>query len=520
MVATAQTLDVVPATQRPALAVLGGASVIGLLAALFIPEQAWGVGYPIFMFGVFGISLFMRRYSATPHSRATLLLWGLVLLFSLLVAWRDAPELRTLNLLMSGLLIGILVIQSQPGSLSRATVYDYPFRAIGALLLGFIDTFNLLMTDIAWRLIPVGARGKHLASVFRGLIIAAPLLLIFGALFANADANFEKLISTSFSFDSETLFQRTFIGVIFAWMAAGLFRRMYVVPPAPPVQSVRAVNSDRWLGPTEIGIVLGSLNLLFLLFVSTQWRYFFGGAEVVRATADLNVADFARRGFFELVAVTGLSLPILLGFHALIDPEKQAMRKLYKWLASSMLVLLAVVMQSAYMKLQLYMDSFGLTTQRLYVGACLVWLVLVFAWFAMTTLNERSNRFAWGGVVALAATIFGLNLLNPDRFVAEWTLQRQSPDKVDWSYLSSLSTDAAPALANAWPKVPAEARSAYAEKLSRAWAVEPDWRSMNWSLANHLKSLGKHQEEIVKVGKAAWGVSQSAAEESYREEGY
>lgn len=498
MAAPALATDVLPVTHRPALAALGGATLIGFLAALFIPEYAWGLGFPVFMLGSFGVAVYVRRFALTPQGKGAYALWGMILAFSLLVAWRDALELRTLNLLMAALLVGILAIRSGPASLGKATVYDYPFRALGAWFMGFVDTFSLLMADIAWRLIPVGARGKHLGAVFRGLIIATPLLLIFGALFANADAGFEKLVTNAFSFDGETLALRIFIGLVFGWMAAGFFRRMYVAPPPPPVAAASPTPETR-LGGTEIGIVLGSLNLLFLLFVSTQWRYFFGGAEVIHATANLNVADFARRGFFELVAVTGLSLPILLGFHALVDPQSQGMRRLYKWLGGVMVVLLAIVMQSAYMKLQLYMDSFGLTTLRLYVGACLVWLALVFGWFAMTILSERSNRFAWGAVVTLAAAVLGLNVLNPDRFVAEWTLRHQTPEKIDWSYLSELSADATPVLVEAWPKVPQDSRAAFANGLSR-FKTGTDWRSSNLSL-EAARNLGPHRAEISKAAE-------------------
>ena len=55
------------------------------------------------------------------------------------------------------------------------------------------------------------------------------------------------------------------------------------------------------LGPVELGIVLGLLNVLFLAFVIVQFRYLFGGAELVRVSTNLTYAEYARRGFIELV---------------------------------------------------------------------------------------------------------------------------------------------------------------------------------------------------------------------------
>ena len=54
------------------------------------------------------------------------------------------------------------------------------------------------------------------------------------------------------------------------------------------------------------------VDLLFLAFVLVQFRYLFGGAELVRGLTGMSYADYARRGFFELVAVAALSLPLLL----------------------------------------------------------------------------------------------------------------------------------------------------------------------------------------------------------------
>ncbi len=62
----------------------------------------------------------------------------------------------------------------------------------------------------------------------------------------------------------------------------------------------------------EVTIILGLLDVLFLGFVAVQGSYLFGGDRLIASQADLSYADYARRGFFQLVAVAGLSLPVLL----------------------------------------------------------------------------------------------------------------------------------------------------------------------------------------------------------------
>ena len=66
------------------------------------------------------------------------------------------------------------------------------------------------------------------------------------------------------------------------------------------------------LGTVEVGVILGLINLLFLSFVIFQLPYLFGGMELVQNTPDFKLAEYARRGFGELVAVAALVLPMLL----------------------------------------------------------------------------------------------------------------------------------------------------------------------------------------------------------------
>ena len=523
MAAPAIATQDLPIAHRAGLAVLGGSCLLGFAAACFITMGPLGFGFPLTVLAAFGIYCLVNRVSLVrPQSKANYL-WIPILLFSALLAWRDAPTLKFLNLLTVAVFGGIIAIRARPSMISKGSAWDYPFRALGAWFVAFVDTFNLLFNDIAWRLIPQGGHGKNLTSTFRGLLLATPLLLVFGALFANADAGFEKLLTQMFSFNAEIIVQQSFIGFGFAWFAAGLLRRVYIghfateggrasesssVPPLPissptsPIQQSKIEQSSNppRLGLLETTIVLGSLNALFLLFVATQWPYFFGGIQTLRETSGLSVAEYARRGFFELVAVSALALPTLLGLHALIDPDSVRMRRVFKFLSLALVALLLVVMLSAALKMRLYMETYSLSTLRIYVAAALAFLGLVFAWFSLTTLRERANRFAWGGTLVFAMMVLGLNVLNPDSFVARWNIQNTNGKPIDWNYLRTLSADATPAIARNWGKVPKDSRPKIADALINNNSSR-DWRSQNLSQFEAQRSLNANEAEIEKAAK-------------------
>jgi hypothetical protein len=73
-----------------------------------------------------------------------------------------------------------------------------------------------------------------------------------------------------------------------------------------------------------VSVALWILNLLFLGFMAVQLRYLFGGADLVEVTAGLGYAEYARRGFFELVATAALVVPILLVADWAAAPDTRA----------------------------------------------------------------------------------------------------------------------------------------------------------------------------------------------------
>ena len=204
----------------------------------------------------------------------------------------------------------------------------------------------------------------------RGVAIALPLLLIFGGLFMAADAVFEGIVNRAFKLNFETLFSHTILAILFAWIAGGFLRGVllgkemeFTTAGLPGLLSTNrteetAAQSETGagdaplpskplsLGIIEIGVVLGLLNLLFLAFVTIQIRYFFGGAAFAQATSGLTFAEYARRGFFELVAVATLVLPLLLLAHWLLRKENRTHERIFRVLAGAQVALLFVIMAS------------------------------------------------------------------------------------------------------------------------------------------------------------------------------
>lgn len=403
------------------------------------------------------------------------------LFFAASLAWRASPTLAALNVLALAAALLLGAWRARGGELGNTALGRWllgvcatAFYAAGALLV-------LVFARVQWReLVPVG-RSAGVAAVARGVAIAVPLLLLFNALFASADPVFGEAVRSLFPWNVEDAVEDAVVVGFWSWVAAGV---LWAALQAPEGEvSTDALPRPR-LGAVEVVTVLALLDALFVAFVAMQSRYLFGGQAWVSGTPGTGWGEYARRGFFELVAVAALALPLLLALHGLLRERGGRGERVFRILAAAMVALLFVVMLSAVQRMRLYQAAYGLTELRLYTLAFMGWLGVVLAWFAATVLRGAPGRFPRGAVMAGFAVVAGLNLLNPDALIARTNLQRaERTGKLDAAYLSRLSADAAPAIA---PKLgvlqlqPWE-RCALQERVAGTGAGTGDWRGWNWS---------------------------------------
>ena len=117
-------------------------------------------------------------------------------------------------------------------------------------------------------------------------------------------------------------------------------------------------------------------------------------------------------------------------------------------LLGALLCLTLVIVVSAFHRLRLYEDAFGLTRLRLLTETTALWLgcmlVLVGAAGALAAVRAR---LAPAAVLLTTAGLLAFSLGNPDRRIAERNIDRwEATAAIDEFYLASLSADAVPAL--------------------------------------------------------------------------
>src|SRR5207247_1996593 len=206
--------------------------------------------------------------------------------------------------------------------------------AVGAC----VGAFALVGRDVRWEELPSGGALRHLRAVGAGTLLALPLLLVFGGLFASADAVFGNVLAGAFDIDFGAVASHTFLIACGTTLAGGVLWSALLRAVAQPTGGPGRGFS---LGIVPVGTALGLLDALFLLFVVIQLRYFFGGTDLIQRTTGLTYAEYARRGFFELVAASALVLPILLAADWAVRNEAPQQRRTFRSLAGLLILLLA-----------------------------------------------------------------------------------------------------------------------------------------------------------------------------------
>lgn len=445
-------MDSAPAMARAATGIGLVALAIGLLAQFLFVDAAFGINLPLATAALLLAGWLVRDPSRPSPRLPDAWLGPGALILSAFVALRGDGTLVALDVVGAIALSGAAL-----ASFGGLRVLERPFAAI-------VD----LAGRVAWSGMVAGtrpfmalaealpslrgpSRSGRVAPVLRGLLIAVPLVIVFVALFSSADAVFARITGDllDWNLDLGSLPGRLAVAGIVAWVTAGLLAFVARGEDRVPRATDAGAGWPR-LGSAEAVTVLLVLDLLFIGFVVLQGAYLFGGRDTLEASG-LTYAEYARRGFFELLAVAFLVGGLILALEGLVRARTRA----YVLAAIGLVVLTIVVLASAFLRLRLYQDAYGWTELRFYVLAAIAWLA-VGALMAEVTLARDQTRWLLHGMLALSFA-FGLafNVIGPVRFIAEQNVERAiHPELVatggeaglDVYYLTSLGDDALPVL--------------------------------------------------------------------------
>ena len=496
--------------------------VLGWLFDFLFWKKSPGINFAIFAVSCLLVAFYLLLSDGLRPNRASLILLPLFGFFAAVTFFRAEPMTTFLAVTFTLLVMTTLAMTYLGGRWYLYTMGDYLGK--GLQLLGSMLARPVTFTgDVRKLQAEAGIQPpkRNVWPVVRGIVIAVPIIAIFSSLLSSADVVFGQRLTDLLNWFNlenlpELIFRFIYI-IIIGYALAGV-----VLHAGIESKDEKLLNEDKpfippFLGFVESTIVLGSVVALFAVFVVIQFQYFFGGQANINIEG-YTYSEYARRGFGELVTVAFFSLVMLLTLTSITRRETEAQRRIYSGLGVALVVLLLVMLFSAFRRLGLYEAAYGFSRLRTYTHVFLVWIGLLLVVTIVLEILHKERMFTFAALVASFGFAISLPILNVDAFIVEQNIRRGDlqaqteasvsrvqEEEVDAQYFVELSDDAVPALVKAYlnPKLPDPVH----EKIGAALACinqqrtydggrESSWQSFHFSSFNADRALASISEEL------------------------
>jgi hypothetical protein len=465
----------IPADRRVLLAVVA----VAIAADIAVRAGGIGLGGALLVAATAGGVLGTRP----PPSLQARLLIASAPLFGMWLFLRTSPWLLLPDAAVAG---GLLVLGVALGkqSLLDLTVPAAAARAIRVLAHAIAGPSYVAAAVRTLRPLPSRLRRARVRALIRGVLLGTPLVVVLGILLVSADAVFASLLHIDI--DPPSALSHAAVFFLGAWAMAGLVR-------AAGGSSMGPLPRPPHLGWVEGMVVLGLMNALFLAFAAAQLVALSEGGRKVIQTAGLTYAQYARTGFFQLLAVATITLAAILSLRAAVDQTDRSTRRSFAVLAEVTVALTLVIVFVAVRRLGLYADAFGLTMLRLYSTVFSYWIGAVFVLVGLLLAGVGRGR-SWLPSVAVGIGLAGLlwlNAVNPEALVVRHNVSFvERSGRFDPAYVSNLSEDAIPALVDSLARLDETTRGLVLGRLCPPAVLDHrGWAAYNIARDRALESL-------------------------------
>ncbi|MDP9251427.1 MAG: DUF4173 domain-containing protein, partial [Chloroflexota bacterium] len=367
--------------EKRAAATLALALLLGLAAQYLFYGQALGLNFPL-VTALFVAAAWRLRAPEMPLRRIDLWIPGSALALAAFVAVRADATLLFFDVLGTLALCGASVVVFGGVPVSTLALRRLVGAALSLIGRSLVGVFSAM--ERAWPLVRrLSPRMARASGPLGGVLLAAPFVVVFALLFSSADVVFARTLERVI--DVKRLLEllgeapgRLIVAGIVAWGAAGALWTMSRAPRAG------ASASPGPLAANTATVTLVIIDALFAAFVVLQLAYLFGGRDTLDA-AGITYSAYARRGFFELIAVVAIVGGLLLG----LDVVVRGRGRPYVVAAVALLLLTAAILVSAYYRLDLYQRAYGWSELRFYAFAAIAFLAIALAIGVSSVLRGR-----------------------------------------------------------------------------------------------------------------------------------
>lgn len=443
------------------------------------------LGYSVFSLGLLGCSVWYLKGKGGSFRRYEVCL--IALSAALIAGFARSSDagikfiLMLVSLFAANLGLCLAAGQNRRSRGSFGTVFDAPrafftfgFGGMGASARGIKD---------AWK--NSGSAGKKGSAALLGIVIAVPVVAVMVSLLISADAAFEGFMGQLPETDWAEPFWSAVLGLFAAWV---LFSRGLGLGAEKKGKPVAAAG--KFLSPITVNILLGAVCILYLTYLFSQLGYFFGGF-LWSVPEEFTLAEYARRGFFEMAWLSAINLTLILSSAGLVEQQEKIPR-LTRVMCFFLGAITLFLIAAASAKMLLYIHSYGLTRLRVLTQTVMIWLAVS---TVLVCIRLAKPKFAYMKGVILGALVLSAALLwvDVDTMVARYNVRAYQSgvlETVDMTHLSTLGYGAVPYIAELTDDEDGAVADRAREILLYRWGdahIEDfrDWNFSEWRADRH-----------------------------------
>lgn len=302
---------------------------------------------------------------------------------------------------------------------------------------------------------------KKAGYLLAGIGIAFPCVLILTGLLCQADMVFADMIGRIFR---NIIFPKKLFGILFM-LCFGFFSSYCGVRYIGAGSRKETIEEKKTAEPLIAIAILVMVLAVYLMFCGIQIVYLFLGAGTL--PQGVTYAAYARTGFFQLLFICLFNIAVVLGMKKYFR-ENTVLNVCLLTVCACTFVMTA---SSAY-RMLLYIGAYYLTVLRYFVLAALLAIAVVMTGTTVFIVKKEFPLLKFT-VVSLCILYVGLSFSRMDYIIADYNLNHCDTDTemIDYGYISCLSTDAAPVVAEYGKKHPA---------IHEKYETQKDMPSIEW----------------------------------------
>ncbi len=415
--------------------------IYACLYAFCMYENRAGIAYALFSIGTIALILFLIRKLEFKLKRVSAFYITSIMLLSIATFCTDDGKIIFFNK-CGVLLLTICFVLDIIYDTGKWNLGKYLGSIITLLFMSIGELFNPFM-DFTWYCRnKMSRKNNNVFYVIIGTVITIPVFMIVFSMLTSADAVFRNFADNIF--DGFSLF-----GVIrICFMIGFMFFATYSIMCYASKKNMKEeVNDTRNLEPLIAIPMALIMTMLYMVFSVIQIIYLFMGN--MELPDGYTYAQYAREGFFQLLAVSVLNLIIVL-----VCLCRFKSNKLLKGILAVMSLCTFVMIASSALRMIIYIQYYYLTFLRVFVLWSLAVLALVFGGVMIYIFTDRFPLFRYSMVVVTCLYIV-LAFAKPDYWIARVNVDGSKLTRSeffkgdayeDYGLFSRLSADATPVI--------------------------------------------------------------------------